>query len=59
MAWTVALQRKHGRGLEFPENIAEQVGSGSLVIEMDVDTRDEEYMEYSEGSKYVFYKDQK
>ena len=42
--------------LEFPDNLREQLGSGSLVIEVEVDTREEEdWLEevtYMIGSRY-------
>ena len=44
--------------LEFPENLAEQVGNGSLVIELEVDTRRAEgwveYVKYWKGEKYRY-----
>ena len=47
--------------LEFPDDLAEQVGDGKLVVELEVDTRVEEgWMEevrYIKGPKYKSYKD--
>ena len=49
--------------LQFPDNIGEMLGGGSLVIELEVDTRQEEgwqeYVHYMEGSRYKLYKDNK
>merc|ERR1711952_594555 len=48
--------KHHHYVLEFPEDLSDQIGSGSLVVEIEVDTRQEdgwvEYVEYLEGSKY-------
>ena len=44
--------------LKFPENLPEQVGNGTLVIELEVDTRQEEGwvedVKYWKGEKYRF-----
>ena len=51
--------KHHHMVLEFPEDLAEQIGSGLLVIEIEVDTRQAEeegwieHVEYHEGSRYV------
>ena len=43
--------------LQFPENLADQVGSGSLIIEIAADTQVvegwEEYVEFGENDKYM------
>ena len=49
--------------LEFPEGLSEQVGSGSLVIQLEVDTREEEgwreEVQYRDGGpkKYTLHKE--
>ena len=47
--------------LNFPDNVAELVGSGSLVIQLEVDTREEEgwqeQVRYREGHSYKMYWD--
>ena len=49
--------------LVLPKNISATVGSGSLVVELEVDTREEkgwqEEVDYWQGSKYKVYKDKK
>ena len=49
--------------LEFPDNIVEYVGNGSLVVEVEIATKEEEgweeYVEYREGPKYKLYTEEK
>ena len=46
--------------VQLPEDVVEQVGGGRLVVELEVDTREEEgweeWVEYIEGPKYIVYK---
>ena len=56
--------RQHHMILQFPENLAEQVGTESLVIQLEVDTREEEgwkeEVSYSLGSRFhKFFKQTK
>ena len=52
--------KEHHTVLEFPENLKEYIGEGSLVIELDVDIRgQEEEVFYSVQSKYKFYNKRK
>ena len=46
--------KHHHMVLEFPEDLVQQVGSGSLVIEIEVDTH-LEYVEYQEGSRFILF----
>ena len=52
-------RRNHHFVLLFPENLVEQLGTGSLVVHLEVNTRNEEgwkeYVAYKEGSKYKLY----
>ena len=49
----------HQVALEFPDDLAEQLGNGKLVVELEVDTREEdswrEEVRYIEGPKYKVY----
>ena len=49
--------------LQFPDNIRNMLGNGSLVIDLEVNTRQEkgwqEYVHYMEGSRYKLYTDRK
>ena len=49
--------------LDFPEGLAEQVGNGSLIVEIEVDTRQVdgwvEKVEYSEGRKFFLVRETK
>ena len=51
----------HHRVLDFPKDILNQIGNGSLVIELEIDTRVEdgldEWVGYKEGSKYKYHKE--
>ena len=55
------FQRNHSFSatLVFPADLAEQVGNGSLVIELEVDTRQEEgwveYVEYRGSKDFKLY----
>ena len=53
--------KQHHIVLKFPEDLAEQIGSGSLVIEIETDTRQDEgwfeYVEYQEGSRFILFHD--
>ena len=42
--------------LQFPENITESIGSGSLVIQLEVAAGEGDFLAYSEGSKYKAYR---
>ena len=52
--------KHHHFVLLFPENLVEQLGTGSLVVQLEVATRQEEswkeYVAYKEGSKYKLYR---
>ena len=49
--------------LQIPLNLAEQVNGGSLMVQLEVDTREEEgwqeVVSYWEGPKYKLYKEEK
>ena len=49
--------------IDIPKNLSVQIGSGSLVIQLEVDTREEEgwqeEVSYWEGSKYKLYTERK
>ena len=54
----------HHRVLDFPGDLKDQVGNGSLVIELEIDTRRledgfDEWVGYKEGSKYKSHKEKK
>ena len=41
--------------LQLPENLTESIGSGSLVIQLEVAAEEGEFLAYNEGSKYTAY----
>ena len=53
----------HHRVLDFPKDLADQVGKGTLLIELEIDTQVEdgwdEWVGYKEGSKYKLYQEKK
>ena len=41
--------------IDIPESLTELIGNGFLMIQLDVETKENEYVEYSKGPKYQFY----